>query len=108
MLAYYVEWHMRRRLAPILFDDHDRQNAEAQRGSIVALAPRSQAAQAKDATKQTEDGLPVHSFRSLLADLGTLAKNRVRLTGSPDAELHIMTQPTALQQRALDLLGVAL
>jgi transposase len=108
MLAYYVEWHMRRQLAPILFDDHDRQEAEAQRRSIVAPAPRSEAAQAKDETKRTKDGLPVHSFRSLLADLGTLAKNRVRLTGSPDAELYVMTQPTSLQQRALDLLGIAL
>jgi transposase len=108
MLAYYVEWHMRRQLAPILFDDHDRQVAEAQRRSIVAPAPRSEAAQAKDETKRTKDGLPVHSFRSLLADLGTLAKNRVRLTGSPGAELYVMTQPTSLQQRALDLLGVAL
>lgn len=108
MLAYYVEWHMRRRLAPLLFDDHDRQQAETQRGSIVAPAPRSKAARAKDATKRTEDGLPVHSFRSLLADLGTLAKNRVRLTGSPATDLHIMTQPTTLQQRALDLLGIAL
>jgi transposase len=108
MLAYYVEWHMRRQLAPILFDDHDRQEAEAQRRSIVAPAPRSEAAQAKDETKRTKDGFPVHSFRSLLADLGTLAKNRVRLTGSPDAELYVMTQPTGLQQRALDLLGVAL
>jgi hypothetical protein len=108
MLAYYVEWHMRRRLAPLLFDDHDREAAEAQRSSIVAPAPRSAAAQAKDRAKRTEDGLPVHSFRSLLADLGTLAKNRVRLAGSQGTELYILTQPTSLQQHALDLLGVTL
>jgi transposase len=105
MLAYYVEWHMRRQLAPILFDDHDRQEAEAQRHSIVAPAPRSVAAQAKDETKRTKDGLPVQSFRSLLADLGTLAKNRVRFAASQNAELYMLTQPTSLQQRAFDLLG---
>src|SRR5262249_7412668 len=79
MLAYYVEWHMRERLAPLLFDDHAREEAEATRASIVQPAPRSKAAKAKDSSKQTEDGLPVHSFRTLLADLGTLAKNRVRV-----------------------------
>jgi hypothetical protein len=106
MLAYYVEWHMRRKLAPILFDDHEREEAEAVRSSIVSRAPRSQAAQAKDDTKQTADGLPVHSFRTLLLDLGTLAKNRVRLRGTPGSELEVLTEPTAVQQRAFTLLGV--
>jgi len=107
MLAYYVEWHMRRKLAPILFDDHDRARAEASRGSIVSRAPRSEVARAKDETRRTEDGMPVHSFRTLLADLGTLAKNRVRLAGVPGSELELLTQPTPLQERAFALLGVA-
>jgi transposase len=107
MLAYYVEWHMRRKLAPVLFDDHERDEAEALRGSIVSPAPRSEAAQAKDQKKRTEDGLPVHSFRTLLTDLGTLAKNRVRLRGTPGSELEVLTQPTALQERVFSLLGVA-
>jgi hypothetical protein len=106
MLAYYVEWHMRRKLAPVLFDDHERDEAEARRGSIVSPAPRSEAAQAKDQKKRTEDGLPVHSFRTLLSDLGTLAKNRVRLRGTPGSELEVLTQPTALQERVFSLLGV--
>ena len=106
MLAYYVEWHMRRKLAPILFDDHERAEAEASRGSIVSRAPRSQAARAKDETRWTKDGIPVHSFRTLLADLGTLAKNRVRVAGIPDSEIDLLTQPTPLQARAFDLLGV--
>jgi transposase len=106
MLAYYVEWHMREKLAPILFDDHNRETAEALRKSIVAPAQRSPVAEAKDLTKRTEEGLPVHSFRTLLSDLGTLAKNLVRTTGSPP--FYVLTQPTALQRRALDLLGVAL
>ena len=69
-------------------------------------APRSGAARAKDQTKRTEDGLPVHSFRTLLADLGTLAKNRVRVRGEPESEFYELTQPTRLQQRALELLGI--
>ncbi|MFV2069892.1 MAG: IS1634 family transposase, partial [Pirellulales bacterium] len=105
MMAYYVEWHMRRKLAPILFDDHERADAERDRKSIVAPAPRSKAAAGKDQSKRTDDDEPVHSFRTLLADLGTLAKNRVRVRGSSE-EFYVLTQPTAPQTRALDLLGV--
>jgi transposase len=106
MLAYYVEWHMRERLAPLLFDDHAREEAEATRASIVQPAPRSKAARAKDASKQTTDGLPVHSFRTLLADLGTLAKNRVRVQAVEGADLYMITHATPLQRKALELLGV--
>ena len=70
MLAYYLEWHMRQRLAPMLFDDTDKDAAEALRASVVAQAQRSPTAVTKQ-TGLTEDGLPVHSFRSLLADLAT-------------------------------------
>jgi hypothetical protein len=78
MLAYHVEWHMRRDLAPILFDDHDRDAARAARTSIVAPAAISGRARAKKQTLRTEDGLPVQSFQSLLAHLATLTRNRVR------------------------------
>jgi len=105
MMAYYVEWHMRRKLSPILFDDHERAEAERQRKSIVAPAPRSKAAARKDHRKRTDDDEPVHSFRTLLEDLGTLAKNRVRIRGSSE-EFYVLTQPTVLQARALALLGV--
>jgi transposase len=108
MLAYYVEWHMRKKLAPLLFDDHERDEAESMRASIVQPAPRSDAARAKDKTKQTEDGLPVHSFRTLLDDLGTLARNRVRVRAENGSEFYELTQPTTLQQRALDMLGITL
>lgn len=106
MLAYYVEWHMRGRLAPILFDDHDKPAAQARRGSVVSPAVRSEAAKRKDLTKRTESGEPVHSFRTLLADLGTLCKNRVRVTSDATATFYVVTQPTAAQQRVFDLLGV--
>jgi hypothetical protein len=104
-LSYYVEWHLRKPLAPLLFDDHDRASAEALRASIVAPAERSPAAQEKDLTKHTADGLPVHSLRTLLCDLGTLAKHRLRLRGT-DAEFYQLTTATELQRRAFDLLDV--
>lgn len=106
MLAYYVEWHMRQKLAPILFDDHQRQQVECERKSIVSLAPRSAAAIKKDQTKRTDEDGPVHSLRTLLEDLGTLGKNRVRIR-STDDEFYMLTQPTPSQARALDLLDVS-
>jgi transposase len=108
MLAYYVEWHMRRDLAPILFDDHDRESAQAKRKSIVTPSPRSKAARAKDHTKQTEDGFAVHSFRTLLADLGTLCKNRIRVANDSANQFYVLTNPTDEQCRALALLGIKL
>ncbi len=107
MLAYYVEWHMRQALAPMLFDDDDKPAGQARRTSVVARARRSARAEQKAATKQTADGQSVHSFQTLLADLATLTKNRVRFQGSADATMTVYTQPTALQQRALNLLQVS-
>jgi hypothetical protein len=104
MLAYHLEWHLRQALAPMLFDDHDRQAAEARRPSPVAKAEPSPAARRKAQTQQTEDGLPVHSFRSLLADLATLTRNTVRFGRA--ATFPVLATPTEIQRRALDLLGV--
>ena len=105
MLAYYVEWHMRRALAPLLFDDHDPGAAERQRASIVAPARRSPAALAKARRKRTDDDLPVHSFRTLLTDLGTLAVNTMQVAGDPST-FTLQTEPTPFQQRCFELLGV--
>ena len=104
MLAYYVEWHMRRALAPLLFDDHDRAAAEQQRRSAVAPARRSKAALSKAGCKRTDDELPVHSFRSLLGDLGTLTANTMRV--AEGATFRLQTQPTPVQKRCFELLGV--
>ena len=104
MLAYYVEWHMRARLAPMLYDD-DRAAAEALRESPVAKAQRSPAALAKSATGRTADGAPVHSFQTLLADLSTLARNTVVTANAPNSPFTILTRPTPIQQKAFDLLG---
>jgi len=106
MLAYYVQYHMRRRLAPLLFDDEDREGAEALRSSPVAPAQRSASARAKAATKKTTDGFPVHSFQGLLEALGTLCKNRVRPQIPNAYTFDLLTEPTPFQQRAFDLLGV--
>jgi len=105
MLAYYLEWHMRQALAPMLFDDHHRAAAEAAaRASPVAKAQPSPAAKRKAKTKCTDDGLPVHSFRTLLADLATLTRNTVRLGRA--ATFPVLARPTEIQRRALELLGL--
>ena len=104
MLAYHLEWHMRQALAPMLFDDHDRAAGEASRPSPVAKAQPSHAARRKAKTKRTDGGLPVHSFRTLLADLATLTRNIAKLAGAPATVL--LAKPTPIQQRAFDLLGV--
>ena len=105
MLAYYVEWHMRRDLAPILFDDDDKLGGEALRESVVAPARRSRKAERKAGTKRTEEGFPVHSFQSLLKDLGTITRNKVMVAGECFEQV---TSPTHLQQRAFDLLQIPL
>jgi transposase len=108
MLAYYVQWHMRQKLAPVLFQDEDKAAAEALRESVVQPARRSRRARDKAQLKRTEQGWPVHSFQTLLADLATITKNRVqaKLTGAEPFDQT--TRPTAFQQHVLDLLGVKL
>ena len=108
MLAYYVEWHMRKMLAPMLFDDHDKPQAQAARASIVAPAKRSTAAMRKAMTKTTEDGLKVHSFQTLLGDLATIVKNWIQSKDQKATASDMLTTPTVIQQKALDLLGVSL
>ena len=108
MLAYYVQWPMRQALAPLLFDDDDRASAEATRTSVVAPARVSPRAQDQGRRKRTATSWLVHSFRTLLNDLATLARNRIVLR-LPGAEpLNVLTRPTALQREAFRLLGVLL
>jgi len=104
MLAYYLEWHLRQKLAPILFEDDDKEAAEAQRDSVVKPAK----VKAKAQTLRTSDGLPVHSFQTLLKTLATLTRNRIRPRSAPDATFDKLTQPTSVQARAFSLLGLAL
>lgn len=106
MLAYYIEWHMRRALAPSLFDDDDKPAGEALRSSVVAPAKRSARAAAKAATKRTSEGAPVHSFTSLLCDLATSVKNRVQPRADNAMAFDVVTLPTAPSTTRLDLLRV--
>jgi len=108
MLAYYVEWHMRRKLAPLLFEDHDKKAATLRRESVVKPALRSEAAERKAATKHDDDGLPVHSFRSLLSDLATLTINRIQTGNASLPAFNKLTNPTPLQKKAFSLLGIRL
>ena len=101
MLAYYVEWHMRQRLAPILFDEHE---------PPVQKAKPSPATRQKAASKRTDpdhgEPLPVHSFHTLLADLATLTRNVVRL--GRDRLTAILATPTEVQRKAFELLRIAI
>ncbi len=106
MLAYYVEWHMRQACAPMLFDDHQRAAAKARRTSPVAKARRSAAADGKAESGRTADGLPVHSFRTLLGDLATLTRNTLATKGDTPATFTAYATPTAVQKKAFELLGV--
>lgn len=107
MLAYYVEWNMRQRLKPVLFDDEDLEWANDQRASPVLKARRSERAKAKDKTRRNDEGLPVHSFRTLLKDLATLSYNVTHTAVNPDAKLVVITEPTPLQKEAFRLLGIS-
>ena len=105
-LACHVEWHLRRRLAPILFEDDDPEGARAQRTSPVQKAQPSDRARHKSATKTSAESLPVHSLPTLLDDLATLALNIMELPDNPEHPFTVATQPTPLQSRAFELLGV--
>jgi transposase len=106
MLAYYVEWHMRQLLAPILFDDHDKEAVRKLPRSVVAPAPRSHAAVQKERTKHTDDGMPVHSFQTLLQDLATVVKDwcQPKIVGAPI--FNKITRLTPVQKKTFQLLGI--
>ncbi len=106
MLAYIVEWHLRARLAPMLYDDADKRAAAAERDSVVAKARRPAEARAKDASGRTADGLRVHSFRSLLADLATLTRSTVATALNENYTFTVDTRPTPIHDKAFQLLGV--
>jgi hypothetical protein len=106
MLSYYIVWHMKAALAPILFVDNDKPAAAAKRANPVTPAQRSDSALKKATRKHTDDDYPVHSFTSLLADLATICANQIQPTDDMPAFTKI-TNPTALQRRAFELLDVS-
>jgi transposase len=105
MLSYYVEWHMRQALAPVLFDDEQHGDS---RPSPVAPARRSPEARAKARSQRTEDNWPVQSFQDWLKDLGTIVKNRIEPSVRSLPTFEMTTRPNPAQQYALDLLRVKL
>ena len=107
MLSYYLTWHMQARLAPLLFTDDDKPAAQAARPSPVTPAIRSDRALTKAATKHTPDALTVHSFATLLADLGTICLNTIAPAGPALPGSRLITTPTTLQRQAFELLGVS-
>ncbi|MFY7934057.1 MAG: IS1634 family transposase [Microcystis aeruginosa] len=105
MLAYYVEWHLKQSLAPLLFEDEEIDDSSLN----VIKASRSESVQSKERKKRNQENLPVHSFRTLLEDLGTICLNTVECTIREGSyRFSKITRPTKLQQKALDLLGVSL
>jgi hypothetical protein len=106
MLAYHVEWHLRDALAPLLFHDTDREAARAERSSPVAKTEPSEAAKAKKASKRSADGQRVMSFADLIAHLGTLTRNTMRVPSRPKHRFTLYSRPTPLQEAAFRLLDI--
>ena len=103
LLAYYVHWHLRQALAPLLFDDEELDAERARRDPVLAAQP-SESAKRKKSKRLTEEGLPLHSLETLMAAMGTRARHQCRLPSEPDAPcIQRLTEPTPLQQRALQL-----
>ena len=104
MLAYYVEWHMRKALAPLLFEDEQLDQDRKTRDPVAPAKP-SASAKKKKLERVSSDGLPIHSFETLLQELATRCRNRSRIKSDPDgASFTHLTEPTPTQQRALELL----
>ena len=102
LLAWYLEWHLHRRLAPLLFEDE----ASAVRDSPVQKPQPSQQAKAKTATRTTPDGDPVHSLTTLLQDLATVTLNQVTLPGHPNRAFSLVTKATPLQAKLFRMLKI--
>jgi transposase len=106
MLAYYVQWHMRKALSSVLFQDDELAQARWTRDAVAKAKP-SQSARAKKRTKITPDGWPVHSFSSLLMDLATRCKNICRTgDGKNTIRFEQLTEPSPFQEHVFDLLDI--
>jgi transposase len=106
MLAYYVEFHMRSWLAPVLFQDEQPEEAKSQRESVVAPAERSTSAKEKALSKRSSGNLPVHNFQSLLRDLATISKNTIQPVVKGAQSFVQTTLPTVFQRKVFELLQV--
>jgi len=104
-LAYYVEWHMRQALKPMLFDDEETLEPGQSRPDPVAQKQPSASAAKKARTTLTADGQPAHSFQTLLGDLATLCRNTIKPGLPSNPSWTQDTEPTTLQQKAFALLN---
>jgi hypothetical protein len=106
LLAYYVEWHMRQALKPLLFDDEELEGDRGERDPVKPAKP-SESAQRKKKTRKTATGLPVHSFKTLMAHLGTRSRQTNQLVSDPSGStFQQVSEPDALQAEAFRLLGL--
>ncbi len=106
LLAGYLKWHLRRAWAPLLFDDQSLAQERKTRDPVAPAKP-SPAAKRKKATRRTEDGLPLHSFETLIAELATRCRNTCRIDSDPSApSVPQLTQPTETQRRARNLIDM--
>jgi transposase len=105
MLAYYVEWHLRRALAPVLFEDEELDQARTTRDPVAKAEP-SESVKKKKATHRTPDGWPVQSFQTLMNALGTRCRNKCRAGNNKTcATFYELTEPTPFQAHVFQLLG---
>jgi len=106
MLAYYVQWHMQQALAPILFQDDQLPEIRKRRNPVLP-AEQSESAKGKKRTHRAEDGLQVHSFETLMAELAAQGRCTYRLKSDPTGPtFKQVAEPTPLQARAFELLGL--
>jgi transposase len=105
MLAYYVEWHMREAWAPLLFQDEELTQQRQQRDPVAPAQP-SPSARRKKSTRRSSQALPLHSFKTLLAELARRCRNTCRVKSDPASSFTTLTDPTPLQAQALQLLGL--
>jgi len=105
VLAYYVQWHMHEAWAPLLFQDEELREQRPQRDPVAPAQP-SPSARRKKATRRNSEGLPLHSFKTLLAELARRCRNTCRVNTDPPSTFTTITDPTPRQARALQLLGL--
>jgi len=105
MLAYYVEWHMREAWAPLLFHDEELREQRSQRDPVAPAQP-SPSARRKKSTRRSSEGVPLHSFKTLLAELASRCRNTCRVNTDPPSTFTTITDPTPRQAQALQLLGL--
>ena len=104
-LAYYIEYHLRQLLAPLMFTDEDKTPAES-RDSIVSPAPRSESAKGKDANRRNAADVPLASFRDILESLSTITRSAVIIADHPNGRFTTTSRPTAYQQEIIRHLGL--